>query len=118
MNKVDVFKICPSCKTSWNTRDDFLDDSSLAINGYQVNFDDLESGLFYFTHASCGSTMALKTDAFEDLYGGPRFQESLTGSDECMGYCLKKSEFRPCPAKCECAYVREVLQIIKNWPKK
>jgi hypothetical protein len=23
----------------------------------------------------------------------------------------------PCPSQCECAYIREILQIIRNWPK-
>ena len=37
---------------------------------------------------------------------------------ECPEFCLHKSELRPCPAKCECAYVREIIQVIKDWPKK
>lgn len=45
------------------------------------------------------------------------FTERLTGTEECQGMRLHEDDLRPCPAKCECAYVREVLQVITSWPK-
>ena len=110
------FKKCSVCKKVWVTRDDFLYDTEVSIVGYQVHFDELTEGLFLFNH-SCGSTISLMAGAFRDLYDGPMFQARMTGSDDCPGYCISKSELRPCPAKCECAYVREIIQLIKTWPK-
>ena len=111
------FKICPACGTIWQTRDDFLKDRDVTIKGYQVNFNHLEMGLFFFDHEKCRTTAALKASQFTDLYSGPIFQENMAGSDECPEYCLKESNLQPCPNSCECAYVRNVLQIIENWPK-
>ena len=60
--------------------------------------------------------MAVPAGQFQNLYNGPIFEQRLTESEDCPGYCLRKDELRLCPAKCECAYVREIIQIIKNWP--
>lgn len=32
-----IFKQCPLCGKIWNTRDSFLNDKSLHLNGYQLN---------------------------------------------------------------------------------
>jgi hypothetical protein len=61
--------------------------------------------------------LAIRAGAFEDLYNGPVFKKRVTGSEECPEYCLHEDELLPCPNQCECAYVREVIQIVKNWPK-
>jgi len=50
MAEKTIFKICPMCSTEWETRDKFIDDQSLEIIGYQAYFENLEMGLFYFTH--------------------------------------------------------------------
>ena len=109
------FKICPSCHHEWETREQFLEDSSLQIVGYQVNFSKLEQGFFLFNHR-CGTSLAIMANGFKDLYGGPIFSERQTGGKDCPKFCLIKEEIRPCPAKCECAYVREIIQIIRNRP--
>jgi hypothetical protein len=116
MNEETEFKTCPVCKKAWKTRKEFLDDSDVKIVGYQVHFKELSGGLFLFNH-SCKTTMSVKAGAFIDLYGGPVFADRLTGTDECPGHCLVEHELRPCPAKCDCAFVREMIQIIKAWPK-
>jgi hypothetical protein len=85
--------------------------------GYQVNFPELEGGFFLFNH-TCGTSLGLMAGDFRGLYEGPVFSERATGTTECPEYCLHKSELRPCPAKCECAYVREIIQVIKDWPKR
>ena len=54
---------------------------------------------------------------FQDLYSGEIFVERATGSAQCPGHCLHQDNLLPCPARCECAYVREVMQIIRQWPK-
>ncbi len=111
------FAQCPLCKRAWEARADFLADPQLKIIGYQAVFTNLAKGFFLFNH-SCGTTLARPVEDFEDLYDGPIFAPRATGSDECPGYCLRKDELRACPAQCECAYVREVIQIILNWPGK
>ena len=116
MGNITIFKICPGCNTIWETRQDFLDDPDVKITGYQANFEFLKEGLFFFNHLHCRSTIAVRTGLFHDLYQGPIFRERKTGEDDCPRYCLRKTEMRACPAKCECAYVREILVIIKTWP--
>jgi len=92
----------------------------MELNGYQVNFQQLEAGLFLFNHIApeCGTTLALAAGEFADLYTGPIWKERLTGAGDCPRYCLRKSELRPCPAECECAYVRSILDQIRHWPRK
>jgi len=94
----------------------FLEDPALNLIGYQVNFDFLEEGLLLFNH-DCNTTLAILAGKFKDLHQGPDFLGRLTNTDECPEYCLRKEELRPCPAKCECAYVRGIIQIINRWPK-
>ncbi len=93
-----------------------MKDPALCIIGYQVNFDLLTEGFFLFNH-SCGTTLAVKAGDFRDLYEGPIYTERMTGTPECPEFCLHRSELRPCPSKCECAYVRGIIQAIKDWPK-
>ena len=112
-----IFKECTCCKNPWNSREEFLCDSKLDFIGYQVNFSDLELGYFLFNHMVCQSTIAVPAGLFKDLYGGPIFAERKTNSENCPGYCLDRNALEPCSAKCECAYVREIMQIIRNWPK-
>ena len=111
------FKKCPMCTEKWHSRNDFLSDSSLKLRGYTANLDHLELGIFLFDHDTCMTTLAIQASEFIDLYEGPVFETKLTGSEECPGYCLNTNDLRNCPAKCECAYVREILQIVRKWPK-
>lgn len=114
--KARPFKTCTICKVVWQTRDAFLDDPDIFIVGYQVHFNALTEGLFLFNHA-CKGTLSVKADEFTDLYNGPVFKERLTDTAECPGHCLHEHALNPCPAECECSFVREIIQIIKNWPK-
>ena len=108
-----MFKQCKNCQTEWPTRDQFLDDPDVVLIGYQSNFVTLEKGLFLFNH-SCQSTLSVEVEAFADLYAGPIFQERLFKTETCPGYCLHHNELRPCPAKCECAYVREIMTLLQK----
>ena len=112
-----AFKECLPCGNKWFARDDFLEDSSIEIIGYQVNFDDLLAGIFLFNH-SCGASLYLSVRYFNGLYEGPIFKERVTGSDDCPEYCLYQDQLDKCSARCECAYVRNIIDIIKKWPKK
>lgn len=112
----DNFKTCSMCNRSWASREVFLQDPELRLIGYQANFAKLETGIFLFYH-SCGTTISIRAKDFLDLYNGPVYKDRETGSDQCPGYCLVEEELSPCPAHCECAYVREVAAILRSWPK-
>jgi len=107
------FHVCPNCAFSWNSRNDFLNDENVTIIGYQVHFEELTAGLFLFNH-SCKGTFALEVSAFEDLYNGPVFRQKALGSEECPGHCLHESLLDPCPAQCECVFVREIIQVLQK----
>lgn len=110
------FKKCPRCNFVWELRNAFLSDPSVELIGYQTNFKELAEGLFYFNHA-CKGTFTLYARDFLDLYKGPLFAERRLYTEECPEFCLYRHNLQPCPNKCECAYVRKVMQIIKQWPK-
>ena len=116
-NKYDIFKKCSFCGKVWERRKDFLNDPEIEIIGYQADFRELTEGLFLFNH-SCKTTIAIKAQHFVDLYDGPIFQDRMSGSDECESFCEIRDNLLFCSNKCECAYVRETIQIVKNWPKK
>lgn len=108
-----TFKKCPKCGLVWNTREDFLKDKGLAITGYDANLEALALGSLIFSH-SCGAAFPMNVEGFSDLYNGPIYRERRTGSAECLGYCKKRDELRPCPVRCECAWVRELIQVINK----
>ena len=114
---VAPFKRCSCCQAVWLTRDDFLSDPDVGLIGYQAHFEELQAGLILFNH-SCHTTLAIKVECLHDLYDGPIFQVRATDGPDCQGYCHNRGELRPCPAQCECAYVREILQIVRNWQKR
>jgi hypothetical protein len=116
MKDEEVFKKCPMCVKVWKSRDEFLDDCYLRLEGYSADFEIREKGLFYFTHRvpGCFSTMALEAWDFLDLYSGEKYPTSKMGTDECSGFCLERKNLDHCPAHCELAFVREIIQIIKN----
>ena len=114
-----MFEICAMCNEVWVNREAFLSDPRVAVVGYQVDFEALETGLFLFNHRErgCGTTLAIEAGRFVDLVAGPVYRRSLDGTEECSEYCLRPDDLRPCPAHCECAYVRDVLQVVRNWKK-
>ena len=107
------FSQCNLCGTGWRTRDSFIHDRSVEIVEYRVNFDDLTAGTFVFRH-TCGAALSMPVRNFNGLYEGPIFNQRATGGDECPGYCLYNEELRDCMVKCECAYVRNIIRIIKS----
>lgn len=112
-----AFKECANCETFWTDREDFLEDPAIQLVGYQAHFEELETGLFLFNHV-CGNTLALYAGQFTDLYTGPVFTDCKRGCEECPEYCLHGENLQPCPVRCECAFVRETLHLVKNWPKR
>ena len=117
MNQISYFKHCKPCRFKWGDLNDFLGDPEIEIIGYQANFDNLSAGTFLFNH-SCGATLAIHVRDFNDLHQGPIFKERAFRSDECPEYCLYQDQLDKCLARCECAFVRNIIDIIKKWPKR
>lgn len=115
-----IFKQCPNCHLQWPDRESFLSDPKVNLVGYQANFGDLVAGFFLFQHniPTCCTSLAVPASAFRDMHNGPIFQERKIDTIDCPGFCLHSSSIDPCQNACECAYVRDVLQRVKNWPKK
>jgi len=111
-----TFKKCPGCDAEWKKREDLLKDKDVRIVAYEANLDVLPLGKFFFRHA-CGATFAISVDGFSDLYKGPVFNERKTGTPECLGYCKLRDQLGICPTKCECAWVRQLIQVINNMKK-
>ncbi|MBI3985710.1 MAG: hypothetical protein HY343_02225 [Lentisphaerae bacterium] len=114
------FKRCTTCGHLWNKREDFLADPHVTLVGYQVNFVELTAGFFLFNHdrKDCQTTLGIMADEFADLYAGPIFEENRKGLPGCPDYCQVRGNLRPCASHCECSFVREIIQLTKNWPKK
>ncbi len=111
-----LFKKCSKCGNEWKSRSLFLADPEVKLIGYQANYRELTEGLFLFNH-SCETTISIKAQLFIDLYDGPIFQDKLTDSKECYGYCSARDNLMQCTNKCECAYVRETVHIVNTWQK-
>lgn len=111
------FKTCTFCGHVWPKREDFLTDPEVVTVGYQAYLPDPTLGLFLFNHMACETTLALQALDFSDLHSGPIYQQPLRGTKGCMGHCDHQQDLEPCPGECECAWVREVLQVVKGWQK-
>ena len=114
------FKVCMTCSASWKTLEDFLSDPELKLVGYQVAFEDLEEGLFYFNHRrqNCGTTLAIPVKDFTALSLRPIVTCRTTPQEECSpGLCVRQGSLEPCPVACECVWVREIMQVVLNWKK-
>lgn len=116
INVGTIFKECSRCGFSWDSREQFLHDPKVQVVGYQASFDHLEGGLFLFNHA-CKTTLALAVKDFADLYCGAIFETRRKDTPECPQFCLNHDDLRPCPIQCECAFVREILQIVRQSEK-
>jgi len=115
--KSGAFKTCPNCKHIWPTLEAFLADPLLDLAGYQVHTNDLEGGLFFFTHhqEGCFTTLSIPVTAFLSLNNSPllakRDEQHCIGSE----FCVHQDDLSPRrPVKCECIWVREILKTIKE----
>jgi len=111
-----AFKTCSVCGAVWATRRDFLADPEVVLCGYQPDFEDLDRGLFLFTHdrPGCGTTFAIPVAAFADLVPRPILSARLNDPDNPPAPCCRGNGLGPCPMQCECAFVRDVLRIIRK----
>lgn len=117
--KNEPFKICTNCSDSWDTLEQFLDAADLELVGYQVAFEDLEGGLFYFTHTkeTCLSTLAIPVKKFIKLSPRAFLEKHGDEAPGCAHHCVREGDLEPCPLECECSWVREIIQLIKERKK-
>jgi hypothetical protein len=110
------FSQCTMCNKEWPSRESFVCDPSLRLDGYMPDFEKLDWGLLLFTHMedTCQTTLALHVQDFMDMYDGPVYSERKTGGPDCPGYCKEKNNLERCSARCECAYARELMQLLKE----
>lgn len=111
------FKICTLCEYTWETRNEFLQDDTVILAGYQVNFERPEDGVLIFNHKipECGTSLGLSPSLFKDMYEGPKYRERLHGTERCPGFCLHEELLGPCPEKCACAWVRGIVEIVARY---
>ncbi|MEW5774722.1 MAG: hypothetical protein AB1916_14490 [Thermodesulfobacteriota bacterium] len=116
MPSAKPFASCPMCSREWKDLDAFLSDPDLRIDGYEADFERLEWSLFYFTHLrpGCGSTFTVEAEHFFCLYDGAKYTERRVFKDDCPQLCLDTTQLDRCDAFCECAFNREVIQVIKR----
>lgn len=68
----DLFKRCTMCNAEWQTKDEFLADPELRLNGYQFTSfsfrNSREGGVLLFTHQreTCGTTLAIYAQHFKE----------------------------------------------------
>jgi hypothetical protein len=110
------FRECPKCRHLWPDGESFLSDSSLRFLGYQVNYEELNDGLFLFVHhiPSCGTSLAVKPGDFINMHKWPVFGDCLANTEQCAGHCPNVDDLNPCPQPCNCAYVRDIMQGVKQ----
>ncbi len=109
-----MFKRCNKCGSKWENRDDFLSDKNIDVVGYQVFFKNLKLGVFLFNH-SCNTTMAVEAKFLLDLHDGTFSLERNPDSRECPGRCLNDNIMSPCSSDCRCAFISEIMKVIKNY---
>ncbi len=111
-----IFYQC-SCGSVWKTREAFLADSDIIIAGYQALLRQVPEGSYLFDHAACHTTFAVKVQEFLALCTGPVHRRSRFKSPQCKGYCLEKNILEVCGADCSNAWVRELIKLIRDYPK-
>jgi hypothetical protein len=70
--KPEPFKRCSLCNAVWHTKDEFLTDPNIKLNGYQKTSHNVRTisngGLLLFTHSitACGTTLAMYAKVFKE----------------------------------------------------
>ena len=78
--------------------------------------EDPSQGMLLFNHG-CGTTMAVDVARFAALYQGLVYAQRFTGTSACEEHCESQYDLERCEQPCSCAWVREVIQIVRRWPK-
>ena len=111
-----LFKRCKVCNHKWRDRDSFILDPAIELIGYQAKPDNLNRGMYLFTH-ECGTTLAVYVENFLDLYKGPKYSLSMESNNKCPGYCRIEDELSDCGLECSCVHFRKIMTIMLSMKK-
>ena len=118
---MNLFKICPKCTHTWKAKDDFLQDPTICLLGFQADFTGAKPGYYLFNHIlagnTCNTTMAVKVDDFLSLYEGPMFEEIKFGSPMCEDHCRSVEDLNLCSVECKNAIARKIMEDF-SWCKR
>jgi hypothetical protein len=108
---MDHFKTCSKCSHTWRVRDDFLEDPSICLVGFQASFVESEPGYYLFNHIldgdQCNTTLMVKVEDFLSLHKGSMFTDIKFETAQCEGIA---------PMSEICPNVR--LNVKIQWPVK
>lgn len=105
------------CSKVWLTRQDFVCDPCLSIDGYQLNHENIDHGLFLFTHRiqGCGGSMALLSLDFFDLIFSYESEKTAAIEKEKCPLLNSKNNFpERCQHMCEWVFSRKVLSFLRQ----
>jgi hypothetical protein len=108
------FLVCDMCGSTWQTRDDFLDDMDIHFIGLQPAATPDKYGLFLFSHLQpdCGTTMSLGVSDLENSVPEPR-RRSANRYAERPWFCLWPASM-PCPPTCTCESSQIIVDALKK----
>ncbi|MDR3708365.1 MAG: hypothetical protein P4L33_08690 [Capsulimonadaceae bacterium] len=110
------FKTCQCCAKRWNSREDFLADTSFRVVRLRADVKHPYNGLMLFIHRTktCGATLAVAINQFFDLYTGPRFTENRALTPGCPRHCLDEYDLGRCDVPCQCALARDTFAVVAD----
>jgi len=110
---MNPFKICSKCGYTWKVRDDFLEDLSICLVGFQASFKETESGYYLFNHIlegnHCNTTLTVEVEAFLSLHKGIMFTDIKFENPTCEAHCTRVEDLSQCPVECKNAVAREIM---------
>ena len=119
-----VFKACPACHAEWRSEASMLRDPDVRLIGFQLLSDgcqpgSCQSGVFVFSHETCGTSLAMETAAAVGLTHGsiPVLSRSACSVGRGGDHCLGARAGGECPRECICEFVWRVTRLIRDWPK-
>ena len=115
---MDPFKMCPKCAYTWKTREDFLEDPSICLIGFQASFEETESGYYLFNHSlrgnPCDTTLAMEVEVFLSLLTRTMFTDIKAKTPICEMHCSNVEDLSICPVECKNAFAREIMQTFSQ----
>jgi hypothetical protein len=111
---MDHFKTCSKCSHTWRVRDDFLEDPSICLVGFQASFVESEPGYYLFNHIldgdQCNTTLMVKVEDFLSLHKGSMFTDIKFETAQCEGHCTHVGDLSKCSVECKNSVAREIMQ--------
>jgi hypothetical protein len=111
------FKHCPTCNVLWRQQSQFLSDPEVKFLGFRPAATPESLALIVFNHARCDTRLTFTLETFAELTVFPILCASCAITHKDTDYCLAGASGRPCPALCICAFVHNVSESIRAWPK-